>query len=92
MYREAGDEGRQLQCTVKISARVKRATVRVHMLVQDCAGKSIFSANHILIIAYGQIAPLLASINLVWQVSNDYSRRKFLWAMSDCQSKNAICM
>lgn len=37
--------------------------------VQDCARKSIFSAEHILIIAYGQIALLLPSMNLVWQVS-----------------------
>lgn len=65
-------------CNVRISARVKRATVHVQKLlhingvyldkVQDCAGKSIFSANHILITAYGQIVLLLASINLICQV------------------------
>lgn len=66
-------------CNVKISAQVKRGPVHLHKLMRtkeiysdkvwDCAGKkSIFSANHILIIAYGQIALLLASINLICQV------------------------
>lgn len=64
-------------CSIKISATV-RVHKPVHTMgvywnkVQDCAGKSIFSLNHILIIAYGQIALLLASINPVWQVSNAY--------------------
>lgn len=65
----------------------------VQVLCKDCAGKSIFSANHILIIAYGQIALLLASMNLVWQVSAVcIRRRKFLWALCDRQSKNAISL
>lgn len=34
--------------------------------------KSIFSANHSLIIAYGQTGLLLASINLVWPVVAAY--------------------
>lgn len=49
-------------------------------IVQDCAGKSIFGANHILIIAYGQIALLLASMNVVWQVSAVYTGENSLGA------------
>lgn len=66
-------------CNAEMSARVGGATAHVHRLahtmglnsheVDDCAGKSIFSVNHKLIIAYGQIALLLLSINLGWQVS-----------------------
>lgn len=47
---------------------------------------SIFSTNLILIIAYGQIALLLASINWVWQVSIAYrgeeNTSEPIWAVS----------
>lgn len=67
-----------MQCTDKCSGlKGHRACARAgahkgsftQIKMHDFPGKSIFSANHLLIIAYGHIALLLVSINLVWQVS-----------------------
>lgn len=42
--------------------------LKIKVEVQDCAGKSVFSASYTLIIAYGLIVLLVASRNLLWQV------------------------
>lgn len=57
-------------------------------IAKDCAGKSILVQKHLLIIAYGQIALLMAWLNLVWQVSFVYlTEEKFLFPVwqPECQ-------
>lgn len=82
-------------CNVKISTRVKGTVMHsVHMkrvcsnIAKDCARKSILVQKHLLIIAYGQIALLMAWLNLVWQVSFVYlTEEKFLFPVwqPECQ-------